>query len=612
MFRKKKQRSFFNYASLISLLVVASIVVFEAVAELRGVERREHQAVAQSIDLASERLSAYFQLLRSRVTVASHQEIDRIRAIFEQGQGYEAADRLEERVVSRLPNAFAATVAGTNGNPLVPDFDGLVAKICVDNIRHFARTGGDYQIRVHPNPFGYHFDVMVPVHDHRAGHEGIFFVSFHLQRIAEILKASQLPGHQLMLLFEPEGDLIEVHPQGGRNALERPRRLTVAEQERVMGARAVSGTMWRIVDLPSQGLLQAKSYAAVSRYSGYLLLLVLMAGLVVVSIRREGLYLRTLEEANDELETRVDARTGELQAANERIGAIIENTSDAIVSIDSNQTIRLFNAGAEQMFGYRASEVIGRPLDTLLPPEYREGHAGKVEGFGREQKQARPKDSRSEIYGLRKDGTVFAAEATICKMEVDGQSQYTAFVRDVTERKAEEERIRELAMQDPLTGVANRRHLESKLPEAIAYAARYGHKVGLLVLDLDDFKPVNDNYGHQVGDAVLQNVAALIQENLREVDVVGRFGGDEFAAVITGVEHTEAMASVAEKLLARVSAPQRFEQGEIQVGASIGIAVYPEHGTDPDTLFACADKALYAAKAEGKNAYRVYAPAVEQ
>ncbi|MGM0594608.1 MAG: diguanylate cyclase domain-containing protein [Pseudomonadota bacterium] len=595
----------FGIVTLVSLIIIFIGIVAEIVAEVQHVEQHEHTAVSDSFDLAEERLNAHLDLLRSRLTVSAYREIELIRELFTTADNFAALERLERRVVERLPGAFAVTVSRPDGQLLVPDMDGLVADICIENIRQFAQTGGEYQIRVHPNPRGYHFDVMVPFVDERDGHEGIFFVSFQLDYIARLLRESQLRGHELMLLFEPVEALIEVHPHGGRDALVRSPRLSAEEQARLMLSRHLNGTQWRLVDLPDEGLLQRKSLDLLLRYSGYLLLLLLMIVSVVVAMRRDSLYRRRLEEANSRLEEKVARRTEELKSANERVGAIIENASDAIIAIDSDEAIRLFNPGAERLFGYRAEEVIGKPLAILLPPELRELHSRLVKEFSNEPVQTRNKDERTDIKALRKDGTVFDAEATLCKMEVGGEQYFTAFVRDATERKAREARMLELAMSDALTGLANRRQFEARLGEALAQADRVGCKVGLLLLDLDDFKPINDTHGHQIGDKLLCRIAEVLKETFRESDVVARLGGDEFAVILTALNEVDELDGIARKLLERVAIKHDIDGITLKVGVSIGIAVYAERSDSADELFTRADHALYAAKAQGKHTYHI-------
>lgn len=174
------------------------------------------------------------------------------------------------------------------------------------------------------------------------------------------------------------------------------------------------------------------------------------------------------------------------------------------------------------------------------------------------------------------------------------------------QRKRAEERIQELALHDPLTGLANRTLLDARFTEILARSHRYGGQAALLYLDLDRFKPVNDTLGHQAGDDVLVEAAKRIEACVREVDTVARVGGDEFVIVLQDAASPAAAESVASKVIAALAWPFRVLGFDWEVGGSIGIAIYPGDGADLVTLMANADIALYRAKQSGGNAYRVY------
>lgn len=162
-------------------------------------------------------------------------------------------------------------------------------------------------------------------------------------------------------------------------------------------------------------------------------------------------------------------------------------------------------------------------------------------------------------------------------------------------------------MFDSLTGLANRHHFENELKEAIAYTNRFPeNKIALLLLDLDLFKKVNDTFGHAVGDTLLKRVANTLQENVREVDVVGRFGGDEFSILLQGIETHEQVGMVAAKLINALSELHTIENNEVECGVSIGITFFPEFGTDYEQLFKQADKMMYKSKEAGRNTYQIY------
>jgi diguanylate cyclase (GGDEF)-like protein len=174
---------------------------------------------------------------------------------------------------------------------------------------------------------------------------------------------------------------------------------------------------------------------------------------------------------------------------------------------------------------------------------------------------------------------------------------------DISDRKRVEERVQYLALHDALTGLANRVLFFDRLNTAIATAHRKNGSFALLYLDLDDFKPVNDNYGHETGDLVLRCIAERLRGRVRESDTVARLGGDEFILLFNDTLDESAAITVAEKVIAEVTAPLPVEGCAHRVGCSIGIALYPRDGEDADSLMRHADTAMYGAKRLGKNRY---------
>ncbi|MDV7338904.1 sensor domain-containing diguanylate cyclase [Terasakiella sp. A23] len=177
---------------------------------------------------------------------------------------------------------------------------------------------------------------------------------------------------------------------------------------------------------------------------------------------------------------------------------------------------------------------------------------------------------------------------------------------DITERKKKDDEILRLAMTDPLTGLSNRNSFTSGLERAIKFARRYGHGISLLIIDLDKFKAVNDHHGHPVGDQLLKQVAAILTSRIREVDQVARLGGDEFAVILGGVTKKEMVNEIAQNYINKIMEPFHIEKSEILIGASIGLAHFPENANNATNLIKCADVALYSAKKDGGNIFRVY------
>jgi diguanylate cyclase (GGDEF)-like protein len=187
---------------------------------------------------------------------------------------------------------------------------------------------------------------------------------------------------------------------------------------------------------------------------------------------------------------------------------------------------------------------------------------------------------------------------------------YVGVFNDISSHKANEERLKFLATHDPLTGLPNRGEFERFCREAMARARRRGLRVAVLYVDLDNFKPVNDTYGHAIGDELLKTIGDRMKQAVRETDTVARIGGDEFSVLLADIEDMSSSYIVACKLLDALSQPVATRRGAHLVGASIGVSTYPDDGNDPQTLLRLADAAMYRVKQGGRNGVSFYsAPA---
>lgn len=293
------------------------------------------------------------------------------------------------------------------------------------------------------------------------------------------------------------------------------------------------------------------------------------------------------------------------EADEELVSSILNTVRDGIITIDSVGTIETFNPGAEQIFGYSAYEVIGQNVSMLMPEPHRSAHDGYMERFV-DGTVTRDQRVPVEQIALRKNGETFPAEITLNTMLVAGEIKITSLLRDITERKKQEEVISQMAMTDSLTGLANRNKYNQRLEDATKQSLRFKTQFALMQIDLDKFKPVNDTYGHPVGDALLQHVAKVLLSSCRDVDTVARIGGDEFSVILNGVKQPTDVNISAERILEKLSHPIVIEGHNIQIGASIGISNYPDDTTEIEELIRMADKALYCAKEKGRNTYRIY------
>ncbi|MBI2306150.1 MAG: diguanylate cyclase [Rhodocyclales bacterium] len=291
----------------------------------------------------------------------------------------------------------------------------------------------------------------------------------------------------------------------------------------------------------------------------------------------------------------------DLRTASNHIHSVVNLSPDAILSVDAEQRITLFNVAAEAMFGYSAKDILGQPLTVLIPEPWRAAHAEHVRRFAAGAAIFRHMKERGELQCLRRNGEVFPAEISISKLQTPDGMVFTAIIRDVTERKRVEERLRDMAMTDPLTGAANRRHLLDTAELEIKRARRYRHPLAVLAIDVDKLKPINDELGHAAGDQVLLRLTVACHEVLRECDMIARIGGDEFVALLpeTDLKRAQALAQRLVDHIARISV--RYQGKDLGTTISVGCSVVEDDDPSIKEAIERADQALLQAKREGRN-----------
>jgi diguanylate cyclase (GGDEF)-like protein/PAS domain S-box-containing protein len=282
-----------------------------------------------------------------------------------------------------------------------------------------------------------------------------------------------------------------------------------------------------------------------------------------------------------------------------RFRAAMDASGDAILLID-RASMRYIDVNQTfcDLVGYTRQEMLGMtPMDLFsadretLERDYDALIAGSAH-----------RASKIEGQYRHRDGTLIPIETQRRALRTKDGWIIVGSARDITERKQAEDRIRHLADHDSLTGLPNRRLFADRLSQAISIARREAGRCALLYLDLDKFKPVNDTLGHDAGDRLLQKIADTIRALVRESDTVARVGGDEFTVLLRNISSSQNAAAVADKIVAALSAPFRLENypQEITIGASVGIALFPDDAQDHDTLITKADAAMYVAKARGE------------
>ena len=279
---------------------------------------------------------------------------------------------------------------------------------------------------------------------------------------------------------------------------------------------------------------------------------------------------------------------------------LFESAHDAILVFSAvEETVIEANQRACELYGFAHAELVGMPLARLT----KDVELGRAR-FREMVAQGRPQ--AYETVHCRKDGTEMVIEVNAATLEHRGVPALLSINRDITERRALEQTIRDMAFHDPLTGLPNRKLLSDRLELALAQARRGKRGMAVLFLDLDGFKTVNDGWGHAQGDALLRDVAGRLAGALRTADTVARIGGDEFTVLVPELPHEEGAAEVSRKILRELERTFHVGGSECRVSASIGIALYPRDGEDADTLLRNADAAMYRAKLAGGDRFSWY------
>ncbi|HKQ31531.1 MAG TPA: diguanylate cyclase [Burkholderiales bacterium] len=285
------------------------------------------------------------------------------------------------------------------------------------------------------------------------------------------------------------------------------------------------------------------------------------------------------------------------------LAKVLASIANAVFITDNHGTIVWVNDAFCRLSGYTAREIIGQTPRMLKSGKQDDAYyknlwctisAGNV--------------WRGEVVDRRKDGSVVTVDQVITPL-LDNTGTITHFIaiqHDITSSKIANEREHHLAYHDALTDLPNRALFFDVLRQSFSRAKRSARLLALLYIDIDDFKPINDQYGHHAGDQLLKVIAERLNAAVRKRDIVARLGGDEFAILQADIPHIDVAVGLAQKLLHTVSQPFMLEGRQVRTSASIGIASYPADLVEAEDLLRNADKAMYLAKQQGRNTYRLY------
>lgn len=270
-------------------------------------------------------------------------------------------------------------------------------------------------------------------------------------------------------------------------------------------------------------------------------------------------------------------RLSEVQQQTGLLDKIINRVGASILVLCPDGKVLKANATARKMFAASSAGLDGKALSALLT---REG--------------------ANDWQGRRLDGSTFAAEVESSPMQGHGQMLTILTVLDVTRERQNQQYLSSLAYHDPLTGLPNRMLFDDHLKLEIAHAIRRNKRLAVMFVDLDRFKPVNDQYGHHIGDELLQHVARRLKHAVTEGDTVARRGGDEFTLLICDLDTPEQSLKIADRIQTMLSQPYHIAGHQLDIGASIGISLFPDHAANSDDLLDRADQAMYQAKHQGR------------
>lgn len=286
--------------------------------------------------------------------------------------------------------------------------------------------------------------------------------------------------------------------------------------------------------------------------------------------------------------------------------AILDTMNEGLITTNDRGIIQLCNPSIERIFGYSSQELVGQNIKLLMPDHHSRKHDTYMANYRASDTRFSIMGRTRDLSGKRKNGSVFPLEISVAETEHKGQTLYVAMIRDITEAKNQKLAIEKLAYLDPLTQLANRRLLDDRIEQVMAQSARAESYCAMVMIDLDDFKNINDSMGHRVGDRLLIELARRIRMSIWHGDTAARLGGDEFCLLLTSLGDNELQAVerarvIADRILQEISRPYVTDNKHLVTSASIGITTFKGETVDPSDLLKQADIAMYEAKKDGKD-----------
>ncbi len=312
-----------------------------------------------------------------------------------------------------------------------------------------------------------------------------------------------------------------------------------------------------------------------------------------------------LAKMNYELQSEIaDRKIAEkaLLESEERYRRVVELSPDAIIVHSKGKIVFINHSGLQIIGAQKEEEMIGRNILDFVHPDYRE----VVMERAQKMYKAEVVSPLIEEKFIRLDGSIIDVEVAAAGFHFQNEPAVLVVVRDITERKKDENLILHLAYHDSVTGLPNRILFHDRIELAMAQAKRYQQKLAVMFLDLDKFKHINDTLGHTVGDQLLKEIGSRLTNLLRKMDTIARMGGDEFMILLAEINNENDVIEIVNKIMQSFQEVFQINGHTINITTSIGVVLYPEHGEDAETLIQNADIAMYHSKDLGRNRYCVF------
>lgn len=622
---------------IVVMLGMTVVLSYLLIQQYESEFRKNHQQVAEyAVNSVNTELAVLLKKLRNDTRLFVQQNSKMLWQLSLRPDDEDHYVQISNLLTEYFPEHYAFTVTDREGNPYYSDMGETIGDQCSDTIEtiisdktegHEGHEGHEARvIEVHPGPGEYHFDIVVPW-EHNGIESGAFFISFHLNLLARVLKLGQPHSHSMMLIHEERYGLIEIGSEGGRDVvqLSRPNRLTESEKSRILYQQKLQGTRWVLVDLYNEGLMTG--------YRARLLLPFTFAWVAVLALsilswlsinayeRKRMLAVQQLQESHDLLDKAYFEKTDKLTASNQQLrdetarrseaekmqfmlNTVVEQAGELALITDKYGIIEYVNAAFERITGYSSGEVIGKHTSMMKSGTMDADFYRQLWDTIRFEK----KPFSGIFHNRKKDGQIIYVDQTISPLldQLGDVEYYIATGRDITQDSETREKLRYVSEHDLLTGVYNIEYLENHLTNLLLKYDDAHQDFALVHIDVDRFSKIVAESGRQVSDQVLVKFTRQLGVVCGESDILARISGDEFMLFLNGICNLDELAPQINRIIKAIARPITINDHSFRLTASMGVAMHPHDGGDIDSLFQATLVALKRAKEHGGGSCEFY------